>query len=118
VSGHPASSRLRDAVMKSFVRFLKFLLLMLLVLAAFVFSLKNATPVSLWLVREFAPRPVSLWILVAFTSGALLGLLLGHGLWRLVRLAQQLRNLRTELDQCQHDLVAQQSGAVRPGNLP
>jgi hypothetical protein len=35
-----------------------------------------------------------------------------------VRLAQQLRNLRTELDQCQHDLVAQQSGAVRPGNLP
>lgn len=84
--------------MKSFIRFLLFLFLVLVVLAGFVFTLKNSSPVSLWLWAELAPRPLSLWIIGAFICGGVSGLLLGIGLWRKLRTGMQLRQLQSRLE--------------------
>lgn len=91
--------------MKSFAGFLKFLLLLLTVVAGFVFALQNSTPVGLWLVRDFAPRPVSVWFLLAFSCGGLSGLLLGFGLWRRIRMGRQLRQLQSQLQRCRQELA-------------
>jgi len=91
--------------MKSFVRFLKFLLLMLLVLAGFIFAAKNTSSVGLWLLTEHEPRPVSVWLLLAFGSGGVVGLLLGYGMWRRVRLGWQLRQLQRQLQQARNELA-------------
>jgi uncharacterized integral membrane protein len=99
--------------MKSFAGFLKFLLLMSIVIAGFIFALQNSTPVGLWLVQDFAPRPLSLWILFAFSCGGLSGLLLGYGLWRKIRLSWQLHQLQTQLRTCRQELAelrSQQGG--------
>jgi uncharacterized integral membrane protein len=91
--------------MKSLARFLKFLLLMLLILAGFVFAANNDAPVGLWLLRDFSARPVSIWIFLAFATGAMLGLLLGYGLWRRIRMGWQLRQLQARLLHCQQELA-------------
>lgn len=94
--------------MKSFARFLKFLLLMAVVMAAFIFSMRNSTPVGLWLVYEFEPRPVSLWIMLAFAGGGLCGMLLGFGVWRKIRMNSQRQRLEVQLQQCRRDLASLQ----------
>jgi uncharacterized integral membrane protein len=91
--------------MNSFAGFLKFILLLLTLLAGFVFALQNAAPIGLWLIHDFAPRPVSVWLLLAFSAGSLSGLLLGFGLWRRIRLGRQLRQLQSELQQCRQELA-------------
>lgn len=91
--------------MNSFAGFLKFVLLLLVLLAGFVFALQNATPVGLWLIHDFAPKPVSVWLLLAFSCGSLSGLLLGFGIWRRIRLGRQLRQLQSELQQCRQELA-------------
>lgn len=106
--------------MKSFAGFLKILLLLAAVLAGFVFALKNATPVGLWLVQDFAPRPVSVWLLLAFTSGGLSGLLLGYGLWRKIRMDWQLRQVQSQLQQVRQELadLRRQHGNDQPKPAP
>ena len=91
--------------MTSFAGFLKFLLFLLTILAGFVFALQNATPVGFWLIQDFAPRPLSVWLLLAFSCGGLSGLLLGYGLWRRIRMGWQLRHLQSQLQQCRQELA-------------
>lgn len=105
--------------MKRLVRFLLFLLLIIVLLAGFVFTLNNTTAVPLWLGTEFSPKPLSIWMLLAFSSGGLLGLLLGFGLWQRFLHAREARQLRNRVKQLERELEAlkQPQAAPRAGSL-
>lgn len=105
--------------MKSLAGLLKFLLLMSILLAGFLFALRNSEPTALWLVRDFAPRPLSLWILLAYACGGLSGLLLGQGVWARLRLGRKVRQLDAQLQQCRQELASlKQQAATDPGRMP
>lgn len=90
--------------MKRVARFLFFLLLILVLLAGFVFTLNNTVSVPLWLGTELTAKPLGIWILLAFTSGSLAGLLLGLGLWRRLRSKLEVRQLRMRLQQTEKEI--------------
>lgn len=89
--------------MKSLSRFLLFLFLVLVVLAGFIFTLKNSNPVALWLLVDFSPRPLSLWVIAAFLAGGFSGLLLGLGLWRNMRNRLRLHHLEAGMKKLQDE---------------
>jgi lipopolysaccharide assembly protein A len=89
--------------MKRLARFLLFLLLVLVLLAGFVFTLNNTTPVPLWLGTDINPKPLSVWILLAFATGGLLGLMLGLGLWQRFRQRLEVRQLRARVRQLEQE---------------
>lgn len=91
--------------MKSFARFLLFLLFVLVVLAGFLFTIRNPSPVGLWLGIEFAPRPVSVWLLGSFILGTLVGLFLGFGLWGRLRTGLTLRQQRQQIERQERELA-------------
>lgn len=100
--------------MKSLARLLKFLLLVCVVLAGFVFALKNTSPVSLWLLTDFAAKPLSVWLLLSFSIGAATGFLLGFGVWQRIRSGVQVRQLQVQLRVANQELAAlrQQQGSI------
>lgn len=106
--------------MKSIFRFLLFLVLVLGVLSGFVFTLHNTAPTGLWLGTDLTPRPLALWILLAFGCGGVLGLLLGLGLWRRLQNRVQVMQLRGRLQQAEKELAAmkQQSQTTLPRPHP
>lgn len=85
--------------MKRMAGFLVFLLLVLVVLAGFLFMLNNETPVALWMGRSLGPASLGFWVLSGFAAGAVLGLFAGYGLWSKFQLRLELRRLRRELQQ-------------------
>jgi uncharacterized integral membrane protein len=90
--------------MKSISRFLILLLFIIALFAGLVFSGHNQTEVALWLGVEFPAQPLSLWVITAFISGGLLGLLLGLGLWRSRASRRQLKQLQKKLLQAENEL--------------
>lgn len=90
--------------MKRLARFVLLLLLLVVLLAGFVFTLNNTMPVPLWLGADLNPQPLGLWMLLAFGSGGLLGLLLGLGLWRRFRQRLEVRHLRAKVRELEHEL--------------
>lgn len=92
--------------MKSIARFLLFLLFVLVVFSGFLFTVNNTVEIPLWFGATLPPKPLGLWVLFAFAAGALLGLLLGFGLWRRVQLKLQVRQLRNQLDLAERQLSA------------
>ena len=92
--------------MKRLARFLLFLLLILVLLAGFVFTLNNTQPVPLWLGADLNPQPLGIWMLLAFATGGLLGLLLGLGLWQRFRQRLETRQLRARVRQLEQELGA------------
>ena len=105
--------------MKRLVRFLLFLLLILVLLAGFVFTLNNTTAVPLWLGADLSPKPLSIWMLLAFSSGGLIGLLLGLGLWQRFLHAREARQLRLRVKQLEQELetLKQPQGVPRATTL-
>lgn len=99
--------------MKRLARFLLLMLLLAVLLAGFVFTLNNTTAVPLWLGTDLNPQPLGLWMLLAFATGGLLGLLLGLGLWRRFRQNVELRQLRTKVRQLESEL-----GALKKQGMP
>ena len=91
--------------MKRLARFLLFLLLIVVLLAGFVFTLHNTSPVPLWLGVDLDPRPLGLWMVLAFGAGGLIGLLLGLGLWQRVRHRLETRHMRARVRQLEHELA-------------
>jgi uncharacterized integral membrane protein len=100
--------------MKRLARFLLFLLLLIVLLAGFVFTLNNTAPVGLWLGTDMAPKPLSIWMLLAFTTGSLLGLLLGLGLWQRFRNKLEVRQLRARVAQLEQELAILKQPAPLP----
>ena len=90
--------------MKSVSRFLVLLLFIIALFAGLVFSGHNQTQVALWLGTELPARPISLWVITAFISGGLLGLLLGLGLWRSRASRKQLKLMQKKLLQAENEL--------------
>ena len=81
------------------------LVILLFVLAAgLLFSLQNAVsvPVDL-LVYQTAERPISVWLLVAFTLGGVAGLVVGSA--AVVRVQASRLRLRRQLDACERELA-------------
>jgi uncharacterized integral membrane protein len=102
--------------MKRLARFLLFLLLILVLLAGFVFTLNNTAAVPLWLGADLTPKPLGIWMLLAFTIGSLLGLLLGLGLWQRFRQGLEVRHLRARVRQLEHELNVLKPEPTAPAN--
>jgi putative membrane protein len=85
--------------MKQLKRWFLVLLMLLVVLLSAGFSLWNTTLVPLSFgFFDFAPRPVAVWLILAFSLGGIVGLLLGAGLIRDIKLRKRIRSLEQELD--------------------
>lgn len=84
--------------MKHIKRWLIFFLMMCLLMLSIGFSLWNTqlVPVSFGLI-SLEPRPLSVWLVVSFSLGALTGLLIGAGLLRHVKLRRRIKQLEDEL---------------------
>jgi uncharacterized integral membrane protein len=104
--------------MKGISRFLMLLLFIIALFAGLVFSGHNQTPVGLWLGTEFGARPLSLWVIAAFISGGLLGLILGLGLWRSRASRKTIKQLRQKLLFTENELKKEkQHGSVSKTEL-
>jgi putative membrane protein len=72
--------------MNKLMRLIAWIFLFLVFLASIAFSFFNTEPVPLSFgFVVLSPQPLSLWVVLAFASGGLLGLLLGFGMsgnWR------------------------------------
>jgi putative membrane protein len=80
------------------------LILILVLAGGLLFSLQNGTsvPVDL-LVYQTADRPISVWLLVAFTLGGVLGMVVGSA--ALVRVQGSRMRLRRQLEACEKELA-------------
>lgn len=79
-------------------RWLVIFLLLLIFILSVGFSMWNTTPVALSFgIHEFAARPLSLWLIIAFCVGGLTGVTIGAGLIRDARLRHRIRVLEKEL---------------------
>ena len=80
-------------------RWLVILLLLLIFILSVGFSMWNTAPVALSFgVHEFAARPLSFWLIIAFCVGGLAGVTIGAGLFRDARLRHRIRILEKELE--------------------
>lgn len=81
------------------------LFLVLVFIASITFTYFNTTEIGLSFGNvEFSPRPISIWIVGAFVCGGLLGLLLGLGIFRQLRMRAELRRLKRELEKSQEEV--------------
>ena len=89
--------------MKFLLRLLIVSALLLIVLAGVLFSVQNTVQVPLdLLVISLPERSVALWVLLAFASGGLIGMLISMGMiWRLraslLGANRRLRKLQTPI---------------------
>jgi lipopolysaccharide assembly protein A len=80
---------------------------LLLVFAVSIsFSYFNSVPVAIsfgnW---HLSPQPVSVWVIGAFVSGGLLGLLLGLRLFNSLKSRAEIRRLNKALKEAQHEVA-------------
>lgn len=86
--------------MKRFKRWLVLLLMLFLILLGAGFALWNTQTVPLSFgLFSFQARPLSVWIIMSFSFGAISGLILGAGLIRHLQLRHRIRQLEHELAQ-------------------
>lgn len=100
--------------MKRLLRILGALFLLLVFLVAIAFAFRNTTPVALYLWPwTFAPRPVAVWVLLAFTVGGLLGLLFGSSFTGYFRNRRELNQLRRRLRDAEAEVSRLREAAPR-----
>lgn len=79
--------------------------LILVFIVSITFSYFNTTPVSIafgtW---ELSPMPVSVWIIGAFVSGGIIGLLLGLRLFHSLKSRAEIRRLTKQLSEAKQEL--------------
>lgn len=84
--------------MKRLKRWLILILMLCLILLSAGFTLWNTQTIPLSFgLFSFQPRPLSVWIIISFSIGALCGLVLGAGLIRHLQLRHRIRQLEQEL---------------------
>ena len=79
--------------MVKLIRFIAGLFFLLIVLAGFVFTSNNSMVVPLWIGIDLAPQSLAVWIILAITVGGIIGLLLGYGLFRRIKMQLKLNKL-------------------------
>ena len=84
--------------MKSLVRFITFLVFVTIILLAFLFAVRNTTPVSLWIGIQLPEASVGVLVIAAFIVGGLLGLVLGLGVFRQLKYMVRIRQLQSQLN--------------------
>ncbi len=93
--------------MNKLMRIFAWCLLFLVFVASIVFSYANPEPVSLSFgFTTLSPQPLAVWVIAAFVMGGILGVLLGIGLVRNLRLRLELRRLRSQLLKTEQELTA------------
>ena len=84
--------------MRKIAHLLSGFFLILVFVASITFSFFNSTPIIItfgnW---AFPAQPVSVWIIGAFVSGGLIGLLLGMGFLRTMKSKSEIRRLTQKL---------------------
>lgn len=88
---------------------------LLLLVAGFVFALRNSAPVSIWLGIEFSPRPMSFWLLGFLLFGIVLGMLVSSGVMRALEISRLRRKVRA---QEQEIAGLRQLSSAQSGNPP
>lgn len=83
--------------MRKLIRYLGYIIFLLLVLAGFVFASKNTSEVPLWIGIQLAPQSLAVWVLLAFAWGGVVGLLIGFGLFRRIRANYRIHQLEARL---------------------
>jgi len=84
--------------MRQLTQLLSGVFLLLVFAVSVTFTYYNSTPVTIGIgTWQLQPLPVSVWIIGAFVSGGLLGLLLGLGLFRNLKSRVEIRRLTKAL---------------------
>lgn len=100
--------------MRQLTRLLSAFFLLLVFAVSITFSYYNSTPVGIsmgsW---QLQPLPLSVWIIGAFVSGGLLGLLLGVGIFRNLKSRAEIRRLRKDLTDAKEEVSKLRSLSLR-----
>jgi len=83
--------------MSGLKRFILFIVFFSIVTLGFVFSINNSLEVPLWIMIDLPQQRIGVWIILAFSTGGILGLLLGLGMFRSVRYKLRIRQLEMQL---------------------
>jgi len=100
--------------MRQLTQLLSAFFLLLVFAVSITFSYYNSTPVTIsmgsW---QFQELPLSVWIIGAFVSGGLLGLLLGLGLFRNLKSRAEIRRLNKDLAEAKEEVSKLRSLSLR-----
>jgi putative membrane protein len=101
-------------LMRQLTQLLSGFFLLLVFAASVTFTYYNSIPVTIgigpW---QLQPLPVSVWIIGAFVSGGLLGLLLGLGLFRNLKSRVEIRRLTKALFEAEEEVSSLRSLSLR-----
>jgi lipopolysaccharide assembly protein A len=96
---------LDDFSMRQLSQLLSGFFLLLVFAASVTFTYYNSTPVIIGIGSwQLQAMPVSVWIVGAFVSGGLLGLVLGLGLFRNLKSRVEIRRLNKALRDAQEEV--------------
>lgn len=100
--------------MRQLTQLLSGFFLLVVFAASVTFTYYNSTPVVIGIGSwQLQPQPVSLWIIAAFVSGGLLGLLLGLGLIRNLKSRVEIRRLTKALKEAEEEVSNFRSLSLR-----
>ena len=92
--------------MRQLTQLLSAFFLLLVFAVSISFSYYNSTPVAIGIGSwQLQALPVSVWIVGAFVSGGLLGLLFGLGVFRNLRSRVEIRRLNKALEEAQEEVA-------------
>jgi putative membrane protein len=101
-------------LMRQLTQLLSGFFLLLVFAASVTFTYYNSIPVTIgigpW---QLQPLSVSVWIIGAFVSGGLLGLLLGLGLFRNLKSRVEIRRLTKALFEAEEEVSSLRSLSLR-----
>ncbi len=100
--------------MRQLTQFLSGFFLLLVFAVSITFSYYNSTPVAIGIGSwQLQAMPVSVWIIAAFVTGGLLGLILGLGLFRNLKSRVEIRRLNKALTDAQEEVAKLRSLSLR-----
>ena len=100
--------------MRQLAQLLSGLFLLLVFVASVTFTYYNSIPVTIGIGSwQLQPLPVSIWIIGAFVSGGLLGLLLGLELFRNLKSLVEIRRLTKALTEAEEEVSNLRSLSLR-----
>ena len=103
--------------MRQLTQLLSGFFLLLVFAASVTFTYYNSIPVTIGIGSwQLQPQPVSVWIIGAFVSGGLLGLLFGLGLFRNLKSRAEIRKLTKALKDAEEELSSLRSLSLRDTN--